>query len=77
MSTLRLPDDYQNLLLALKSKIRQAQVQAGLAVNQKLIELYWHLGNEIWKCQKEKGWGAKVIEHLSTDLRHEFPNMKG
>jgi predicted nuclease of restriction endonuclease-like (RecB) superfamily len=41
-----------------------------------LIALYWHLGNDILVRQAEQGWGAKVIEHLSRDLRAAFPEMK-
>jgi hypothetical protein len=27
--------------------------------------------------QKEKGWGAKVIDRLAVDLRLAFPEMQG
>lgn len=27
--------------------------------------------------QKAEGWGESVVERLSTDLRAEFPNMRG
>lgn len=27
--------------------------------------------------QEREGWGAKVIDRLSSDLLHEFPDMKG
>ncbi|MFP3026780.1 MAG: YhcG family protein, partial [Wolbachia sp.] len=47
------------------------------AVNSKLIVLYHHIGTEILKRQKEHGWGAKIIDQLSRDLRDAFPDMKG
>ena len=29
------------------------------------------------KKQSDEGWGTKVIDRLSVDLRKEFPDMKG
>jgi hypothetical protein len=29
------------------------------------------------KTSGAEGWGAKVIDRLSSDLVHEFPDMKG
>ncbi|MEM9009074.1 MAG: PDDEXK nuclease domain-containing protein [Cyanobacteria bacterium P01_F01_bin.86] len=73
------PDDknYMALLDDLKTRIRLAQVKAALAVNQELIQLYWHIGQEILTRQQEQGWGSKVIDRLSDDLKREFPDMKG
>ena len=34
-------------------------------------------GRSILRRQGEEGWGAKVIDRLSVDLRREFPEMKG
>ena len=68
---------YDAFLGALKTRIRTAQVKAALAVNQELILLYWHIGGEILERQQEEGWGAKVIDRLAKDLKHEFPDMKG
>jgi predicted nuclease of restriction endonuclease-like (RecB) superfamily len=42
-----------------------------------MISLYWNIGNQILERQKEAGWGTKVIENISKDLRAEFPEMKG
>lgn len=72
-----LPDGYDDFLHNLKERIRTAQVRAALAVNRELVLLYWQIGSEILERQQREGWGAKVIEKLSADLRHEFPEMKG
>jgi predicted nuclease of restriction endonuclease-like (RecB) superfamily len=72
-----LPADYAQVLTDLKTRIRSAQARAGLSVNRELVLLYWHIGRQILKSQKRKGWGAKVIDRLSRDLTHEFPDMKG
>jgi predicted nuclease of restriction endonuclease-like (RecB) superfamily len=52
-------------------------VRAALAVNRELVLLYWQIGRGILERPAIEGWGAKVIERLSRDLRHEFPEMKG
>jgi predicted nuclease of restriction endonuclease-like (RecB) superfamily len=70
-------DNYDVFLKDLKTRIRQAQVKAALAVNQELIILYWQIGREILARQQQEGWGAKVIDRLAKDLKREFPDMKG
>ncbi len=68
---------YSALLDDLKTRIQTAQVKAALAVNQELIRLYWQIGREILTRQQAQGWGSKVIDRLSQDLKREFPDMKG
>ena len=70
-------ENYFALLDGLRQRIRSAQVQAALAVNQEMLQLYWQMGREISVRQQIAGWGSKVIERLSQDLRREFPDMKG
>ena len=66
--------DYRALLTALKDKIRSARLQAALAINKEVIDLYWHLGNKIIEKQN---WGSKLIETLSHDLQNAFPETSG
>jgi predicted nuclease of restriction endonuclease-like (RecB) superfamily len=68
---------YANLLQSLKTEISQARIRAHLSVNKEMISLYWNIGNQILERQKVEGWGTKVIENISKDLRSEFPEMKG
>ncbi|WP_204141265.1 PDDEXK nuclease domain-containing protein [Halomicronema sp. CCY15110] len=68
---------YRDLLNDLKNRIRSAQVRAAVAVNQEMILLYWYIGREILIRQQQQGWGSKVIQRLSQDLKREFPDMKG
>ena len=44
---------------------------------RELIALYLEIGKDILTRQAEQGWGAKVIERLSRDLRAAFPDLKG
>jgi predicted nuclease of restriction endonuclease-like (RecB) superfamily len=72
-----LAKNYTGILADLKEKISQARSQAILTVNRQLLSLYWEVGNTILNQQKEEGWGAKIIDRLASDLRSEFPDMKG
>ncbi|MGH2615463.1 MAG: PDDEXK nuclease domain-containing protein [Thermomicrobiales bacterium] len=72
-----LPTGYAAFLTDLKDRIRAAQVRAALAVNSELVLLYWQIGRGILERQEREGWGAKVIDRISGDLRREFPEMKG
>ena len=67
---------YINLLTEIKNKIQQAQTRAFLSVTREMIVLYWNIGQIISYKQKQEGWGAKVIEMLSDDLRSEFPDSQ-
>lgn len=72
-----LPTDYGPWLAELKTRIHQAQQRAARSVNRELVLLYWQIGRDILERQGREGWGAKVIERLSVDLRNAFPEMKG
>ena len=72
-----LPDGYDSWLFEVKARIRNAQTRAALAVNAELVLLYWQIGREILERQNQRGWGGKVVEKLSSDLKREFPEMKG
>ena len=72
-----LPANYALLLDSLREHIRRAQIRAALSVNREMVLLYWQIGREILAQQAQHGWGAKVIDHLSQDLRQAFPEMKG
>ena len=68
---------YDAFLSDLKMRIRTAQVRVALAVNCELVLLYWQIGKEILERQQQEGWGAKAIDRLAKDLKHEFPDMSG
>lgn len=77
MSELPLHDDYAGWVSRLKQAIQSARARAALAVNQEQVQLYHRIGSEILERQQREGWGARVIERLSSDLREAFPDMKG
>ncbi|MDJ0707215.1 MAG: PDDEXK nuclease domain-containing protein [Leptolyngbyaceae cyanobacterium MO_188.B28] len=72
------PEEHYNTFLSdLKSRIRRSQVLAATALNKEVILLYWQIGGEILKRQKQQGWGSKVIDRLAKDLKQEFPDISG
>ena len=71
------PKGYEAFLVELKERIRTAQLRAAIAVNRELVLLYWQTGRDILLRQKEHGWGSKVIDRLSADLRRPFPGVEG
>jgi len=70
-------EGYGDWLESLKTRITGARSCAALAVNAELIGLYWQIGHEITERQHRQGWGTKVIDRLSSDLKDAFPDVKG
>lgn len=69
--------EYREWLQAIKTQIKSSRNNVALAVNNHLIELYWELGKQIVDKITNANWGAKIIELVSVDLKHEFPEIKG
>jgi predicted nuclease of restriction endonuclease-like (RecB) superfamily len=69
--------EYEAFLESIKERVRIAQVRAVVAVNHQLVLLNWEIGRAILARQADLGWGAKVIDQLSHDLRRAFPDMRG
>jgi predicted nuclease of restriction endonuclease-like (RecB) superfamily len=54
-----------------------ARVRAVRAANAEVMGLYWSIGHDILVRQERDGWGTKVIDRISRDLRREFPGQSG
>ena len=72
-----LPDGYEVWRKEIVVLIEQAKYKAALNVNAELLSLYWEIGNDIIKKQKEQGWGTQVVEQLAKDLSIRFPDDRG
>lgn len=72
-----IPIGYPELFEILREKSRSSQLKAALAINYELLNLYWEIGIKVLIKQKNEGWGSKIVETLSRDLRSAFPDMKG
>ena len=69
--------NYESILTNIKEKIKRARVNANIALNASMLNIYWEIGNFILSQQGNEGWGSKVVERLAKDLKSEFPDMKG
>lgn len=72
-----IPEDYSELLQAVKDRVRSAQYAALKTVNKEMIAMYWDIGRMIVERQQGDTWGKAVVERLASDMREEFPGMQG
>ena len=72
-----LPAGYGELLGEIKARIARSRIEAALAANHVLIDLYWHIGRSIVERQKLQGWGKSVVEQLARDIQAAFPGIPG
>jgi predicted nuclease of restriction endonuclease-like (RecB) superfamily len=72
-----MPSGYVATLNEIKERIRTERLRVALSANAAMVLMYWEIGKIILFRQEEEGWGAKVIDRLSSDLREEFPDMQG
>ena len=72
-----MPYDYALMLEELKTRIQEERLRVVLSANAAMVLLYWDIGRVILDRQQREGWGAKVIDRLSADLRQAFPDMRG
>jgi len=69
--------DYKDFIKEIKSRIQSSQIKAAIQVNVELLKLYWYIGSQVVEKQKTTSWGDGLIKRVSSDLKHEFPAMKG
>ena len=70
-------EGYDAWIRSIKERIQRARVKASMLVNSELTLLYWDIGHDILEKQDSEGWGTKVVERMSADLKEAFPDMKG
>ena len=68
---------YEPLVNDLKQLIQKKQYQVLRMINSETINLYWEIGEEIYRQQQENGWGKSIVQVLSNELQKEFPGAKG
>jgi len=71
------PAEYAAVLSELKKRIQSERLRVTLTANSAMVLLYWDIGKVILDRQERQGWGAKVIDRLSHDLKTAFPDMSG
>ncbi len=74
---LDMPQGYAVFFSDLKERITRERIKAVLSANSAMVLLYWDIGRAILERQQKEGWGSKVIDRLSHDLKSVFPDMTG
>jgi len=72
-----MPTWYPDLLTSVSRHLTTGHRRAVSAANTELVATYWAIGREILDRQEREGWGTKVIDRLSADLKHRFPDATG
>lgn len=72
-----LPDWYPDFLDSVSAHVARGHRRAVRAANTELLVTYWSIGREILDRQEREGWGAKVIDRLSADLKARFHGARG
>lgn len=68
---------YTSFIENIKSTIKSQRISIVLKANSEMICLYWKIGKAILDKQEHEGWGTKVIDRISKDLKEAFPDMSG
>ena len=68
---------YGAFIKEIKDLIYRRQYEAMKKVNTELMQLYWEIGEEIDRQQRERGLGKSIVEVLAQELQKEFPGVKG
>ena len=55
---------YEPLVDDLKELIHKKQYQVLKLINSETINLYWEIGEEIYRQQEENGWGKSIVQVL-------------
>lgn len=69
--------EYTQLLNQIKQRVQLAQKRAIFSASAEMLRMYWDIGEMLFNKQKEAGWGTKILERISADLKNDFPDIKG
>jgi predicted nuclease of restriction endonuclease-like (RecB) superfamily len=70
-------EGYETWIRSIKARIQRARIKASMLVNSEQTLLYWDVGHEILAKQEKEGWGSRVVDRMSADLKAAFPDMTG
>ena len=60
---------YEPLVEELKQLIHKKQYHVLKVINAETINLYWEIGEEIYKQQQEKGWGKSIVLNIFRNTK--------
>lgn len=68
---------YIQFIRQLKQEIVLSRFNAAKLVNKELLTLYYSVGKLLHEKTQLEGWGAKVLETISSDLQKALPGLRG
>ena len=72
-----LPLWYADFFENIKTEISVSRRKAMLSANSQMMMMYYRIGKTILKRQNAEGWGSKIIDRLSSDIKEAYPELKG
>lgn len=72
-----MPEWYPELLASVARQVNTGRFKAITAANRELLASYFAIGQDILDRQSLEGWGARIIDRLSADLKDQFPGASG
>ena len=69
-----LEKNFKEIIKNIKNEIYKTQTLIMSDANKRLLDLYFYIGKVV---NENSSWGNKFIESLSTEMKIEFPNIKG
>ena len=72
-----MPCWYDNMLQQISDLVANERRHVMWEANTIMSMMYYHIGKTILHQSQQEGWGARVIDRLSADLKKAYPEMKG
>jgi len=68
---------YNEILREIIAEVKMTRIVIANRLSASVTQLYWNIGKRLSSEKLEKGYGGKVVEQLSVDLKIEFPDTEG
>jgi predicted nuclease of restriction endonuclease-like (RecB) superfamily len=68
---------YNEMLHEIIAEVKMTRIVIANRLSSSITQLYWSIGKRLSSEKLEKGYGGKVVEQLSVDLKSEFPDTEG
>jgi len=70
-------NNYNEMLREIIAEVKMTRFVIANRLSVSVTQLYWNIGKRLSSEKLEKGYGGKVVEQLSVDLKSEFPDSDG
>ena len=72
-----MPVWYGEMLNNIKLLVANGRRQIMWTANVQMSMMYYQIGKDILQRQSAEGWGSKIVDRLSANLKKAFPEMNG